>query len=88
MASPAEIQELLIDTLNLLEWRLRRLEFALTGNIDNERSKEQAPSTETPVLARVKKLEHSLQQLSIKSDVVSDLIKLRMALTSLAEYMS
>ena len=76
--SQANIQELIIDTLSLLEWRLQRLEFVLNGDVQtNETEKQQAPSSSTSVMARVKKVEHSLQQLSLKSGVISDLIKLR-----------
>jgi hypothetical protein len=81
MASSVEVQELLIDTLNLLEWRLRRLEFVHNGTVNNAQApkQEQAPSSASTVIARVKKLEHSLQQIALKSEVVSELIKLRMA---------
>lgn len=81
MASSVVVQELLINTLNLLEWRLRRMEFALNGTVNNAQTpkQEQALSSASTIIARVRKLEHSLQQIALKSDVVSDLIKLRMA---------
>ena len=79
MATPAEIQELLVDTLSLLEWRLRRLEFVLNGTLETDQtSKKDQVQPSTPVITRVRKLEHSLQQLSLKSNVAADLLKLRM----------
>jgi hypothetical protein len=81
MASAAEVQELLADTLTLLEWRLRRLEFVLNGDASNERAANYTnhPSGSThTVLARIRKLEQSLQQIMLKSGVASDLITLRM----------
>lgn len=86
MASSAELQELLVDTLNLLEWRLGRLEFVLNGTVNNDQTQkqEQGLSSASTVIARVRKLEHSLQQIAVQSNVVSDLIKLRMAPTSLS----
>jgi len=86
MASPAEVQELLTDTLALLEWRLRRLEFVLNGDASNEQvanDTTQPPSSANTVLARLRKLEQSLQQISLKSGVVSDLLTLRMLFGSL-----
>ena len=82
MATSAEIQELLTDTLNLFEWRLRRLEFAINGTADSSAAsideQHQAPTGSSAVITRVRRLEHSLQQLSLKSNVVADLLKLRM----------
>jgi len=78
MATPAEIQELLVDTLSLLEWRLRRLEFVLNGTVETDQhSNKDHSQTSTAVITRVRKLEHSLQQLSLKSNVAADLLKLR-----------
>lgn len=67
--------ELLDDTLDLLEWRLRRLEFVLDGSVN--RSDQPASSTSPPILARVQKLEQAFQQLSTKSEVARELIKWR-----------
>jgi hypothetical protein len=80
MASPAEVQELLADTLDLLEWRLRRLEFVLNGDANDN---THPPGSANTVLARLRKLEQSLQQISLKSGVVSDLLTLRMLFGSL-----
>jgi len=81
MTSPVEVQELLADTLSLLEWRLRRLEFIFNGQVSNERSANnttQPPGSADTVITRLRKLEQSLQQISLKSGVVSDLLTLRM----------
>jgi hypothetical protein len=86
MASAADVQELLTDTLNLLEWRLRRLEFVLNGSVnDQQHSKDttRTPSGANTVLARVRKLEQALQQISLKSEVMSDLLTLRMPSSSI-----
>jgi len=86
MASPAEVQELLTDTIALLEWRLRRLEFVLNGDTSKEQAENdttQSPANVNTVLARLRKLEQSLQQISLKSGVVSDLLTLRMLFGSL-----
>ena len=80
------MQELLTETLALLEWRLRRLEFVLNGDASTEK-----PANDTTnlsgsahtVLARVRKLEQSLQQIILKSGVASDLLALRMLSGSL-----
>jgi hypothetical protein len=64
-------EELLIHTLSLLEWRLKRLEFVLNG------SSIQQESESANVLTRLHKLEQSLNQLAGKSDTVSELLKLR-----------
>ncbi|KAF2430825.1 hypothetical protein EJ08DRAFT_611820, partial [Tothia fuscella] len=64
-------EELLVHTLSLLEWRLKRIEFVLNGG---------TPLSETPavnVSTRLHKLEQSLQQLASKSDTVSELLKLQ-----------
>ena len=82
MASLAEVQDVLADTLALLEWRLRRLEFVLNGGVHDEqpanRDTAHTLTGADTVLARVRKLEQALQQLSLKSGVVSDLLTLRM----------
>jgi hypothetical protein len=80
------VQELLADTLALLEWRLRRLEFVLSGDANNEQATNdttQPSGSANTILARVRKLEQSLQQISLKSGVVSDLLTLRMLFRSL-----
>lgn len=81
MASAVEVQELLTDTLALLEWRLHRLEFILNGDTSNEQAANdttQPSGNAHTVLARVRKLEQSLQQIMLKSGVASDLLTLRM----------
>jgi hypothetical protein len=64
-------EELLVHTLGLLEWRLKRLEFVLNGG------SAKSESASANVLTRIHKLEQSLNQLAGKSDTVSELLKLR-----------
>ncbi|TID23568.1 nuclear distribution protein RO10 [Venturia nashicola] len=65
-------EELLVHTLGLLEWRLNRLEFLLDGGV----SQTKDISKEGTVLSRIRKMEHALQQLSLKSDTVKILLNL------------
>jgi hypothetical protein len=74
MAAP-NLNELLLNTLNLLDWRLKRLEFILNGT--NPLSQEEV-SSQPPILRRIQKLEHSLQKLSSKNDTVANILRLRM----------
>ncbi|KAF2673899.1 hypothetical protein BT63DRAFT_422002 [Microthyrium microscopicum] len=64
------LDELVLHTLDLLNWRLQRLEFLL-----------HAPPTQdpqpTPVLPRIHKLEQSLLKLASQNDIVSNLLKLQ-----------
>jgi hypothetical protein len=66
-------EELLVHTLGLLEWRLKRIEFLLNGGV----SKMRDVSKEANVLSRIEKIERALQQLSSKSDTVKILLNLR-----------
>jgi len=66
-------EELLVHTLGLLEWRLRRIEFVLNGGL----SEKEQPAKEPNVLSRIKRLEQSLHQLASKSDTVRDLLNLQ-----------
>jgi hypothetical protein len=71
----SSLDDVALHTLNLLEWRLRRLEFVLNGTAVHEPA-EDAPG-DVAVVSRIQKLEKSLRQLANKSAVVSDLLKLR-----------
>ncbi|TVY30127.1 hypothetical protein LHYA1_G001073 [Lachnellula hyalina] len=61
-----------IETIDLLEARLRRIEYAICGRV------EEAASTtgKTSAVKRLGQLEHSLHQLASKSRVIQDLLKL------------
>lgn len=61
------------ETIDLLEARLRRIEFAVCGEASSKTS-EHAGKT---VSDRLGELEHSLHQLAARSKVVQDLLKLR-----------
>jgi hypothetical protein len=78
--SEQSLEQLLADTLSLLEWRLRRLEFVLDGSVDRNLESDQQPRSPAspPVLSRVQKLEQSMQQLATKSEVARELFKWRM----------
>jgi hypothetical protein len=69
-------EELLVHTLGLLEWRLKRLEFVLHGDLSQD-SKAAEDNAKTTVTSRLQKLEQSLTLLAGKSDTVFELLKLR-----------
>jgi hypothetical protein len=75
------VEDVAVRTLQSLEWRLKRLEFLLTGSDAPLNPKTAQPNSEDdaqlPVTQRLKKLEQNLQKLASKSNVVSELIKLR-----------
>jgi hypothetical protein len=105
------LEDTLLGTLQLLEWRLHRLEFLLhadndkssdgddhdeddekedtdtgTDTDDEDTDKNATADTDTdeakheasePVIPRLQQLERALRQLANKSEVVSDLLKLR-----------
>jgi hypothetical protein len=75
MASPS-LDEVTLQTLNLLEWRLKRLEFVLNGSDATVDGSNHA-SGAGAVVPRMQKLEQSLRRLAGKSDVASELLKLR-----------
>lgn len=77
MAAP-NLNELVLDTLNLLDWRLKRLEFILNGT--KQMSPEDA-SNQTPVTRRIQKLEQGLSRLCSKNETVSQILQLRMSST-------
>lgn len=62
-----------VETIDLLEARLKRIEYAVRGHID-----ETAPArTEDSAYKRLADLEHALHELASKSKVVQDLLRLR-----------
>ncbi|KAK2624100.1 hypothetical protein QTJ16_006734 [Diplocarpon rosae] len=60
------------ETIDLLEARLHRLEFAFSGQTEGASS----ASNEFTVTQRLASLEHSLHQLTLKSRAVQELLKL------------
>jgi hypothetical protein len=73
-------EELLVHTLSLLDWRLKRLEFVLNGNLPRDTKVEEENASAT-VTSRLQKLEQSLTQLAGKSDTVFELLKLRRSIS-------
>ena len=68
-----------IATIERLEYRLRRIEYILSGD-DEARSVLEHATTrgkEYTTPARIARLEHALSNLSSKSPVVQDLLRLR-----------
>lgn len=70
------IEDIALRTLLLLEWRLKRLEFLLTGN-DTALHSVSTDHASLPVTKRLHRLEQSLQKLSSQSSTVSALLNLR-----------
>lgn len=61
-----------IETIDLLEARLRRIEYAVCGQVDEALMSSDKGSA----AQRLQNLEHSLHQLASKSRVVQDLLRL------------
>lgn len=64
-----------LQTLRLLEERMRRLEFVLDGDIKDEQQQQQ--QTQDPVVKRLQKLEESLLKLTSGSSVIADVMLVR-----------
>jgi len=62
-----------VETIELLEARLRRIEYAVGGNQGGVVESE----SNTPAAKRLANLEHSLHQLALKSTIIQDLLGLR-----------
>jgi hypothetical protein len=60
------------ESIDLLEARLRRIEYAVCGQTDIAEA-----NTKVSAMKRLAQLEHSLHQLASKSQVVQDLLRLR-----------
>lgn len=67
-----DLNEVLLQTLDMLEWRLRRIEFVLNGNVPPERQQAHAP-----VASRLQKLESRLSSLAGSSRTISEILQLR-----------
>ncbi|KAK8176515.1 hypothetical protein BC567DRAFT_227291 [Phyllosticta citribraziliensis] len=65
-----DLEELLLETLDDLEWRLRRIEFVLGGSLSLQ-------DADAPVTTRLQKLESSLANLASKSRAVKDVLQLQ-----------
>ncbi len=61
-----------IETIDLLEARLRRIEFAISGQVNDA----SLTNSKGSVTQRLSRLESSLHQFASKSRVVQDLLKL------------
>lgn len=62
-----------VETIDLLEARLKRIEYAICGHLDSTA----VSNAEDSAYKRLGDLEHSLHQLASKSKVVQDLLRLR-----------
>jgi hypothetical protein len=62
-----------VETIDLLEARLQRIEYAVCYPIDEA----SLSSNKESATIRLQKLEHSLHQLASKSRVIQDLLRLR-----------
>lgn len=71
------------ETIELLEARLRRIEYAVSGHVADalHSSKHKSPATQ-----RLADLEHALHQLASRSRVVQELLKLRSSAHSAPEF--
>lgn len=69
------------ETIDLLEARLRRIQYAVHGGQVKEQEST-ASSTEEPAAKRLADLEHKLHQLASKSRVIQDLLRLRKTSTT------
>ncbi|KAM3083901.1 hypothetical protein ACMFMG_001993 [Clarireedia jacksonii] len=61
-----------VETIDLLEARLRRIEYAVCGHVDSAA----ITSSEASAYERLSNLEHTLHQLATKSRVIQDLLHL------------
>lgn len=77
-STPADSQSTL-ETIDLLQYRLQRLEYLLTGSDDgqDELRNIAAQGKDHGVLARLAKVESELARLASKSSFVNDILQLR-----------
>ena len=68
-----------LETIELLQYRLQRIEFLLTGSDDGQEQLHEvaARGRDHGVLARLAKVESDLTRLASKSTLVHDLLSLR-----------
>lgn len=78
MAMDNTIDKTATETIDLLEARLRRIQYEVYGCQDNEA----ATTCKANAGERLADLEHSLHQLALKSRVIQDLLRLREPSTS------
>jgi hypothetical protein len=64
-----------IETIDLLEARLRRIEYAVSGQVGE--APGSTPDSTAPIAKRLADVEQSLYQLASKSRVIQDLLMLR-----------
>ena len=76
--TPADSQSTL-ETIDLLQYRLQRLEYLLTGSDDGHDGLRDpvAQGRDHGVLARLAKVENELARLASKSSFVNDILHLR-----------
>lgn len=74
MAMDNTFDKTALETIDLLEARLKRIEYAVCGHVDEAAISK---SKEENAIKRLGELEHSLHQLALKSRVIQDLLKLR-----------
>ncbi|OMP83989.1 hypothetical protein BK809_0001373 [Diplodia seriata] len=67
-----DLDEILLQTLDMLEWRLRRIEFVLGGNVAAE-----SQQTDAPVASRIQKLESRLSSVAGNSRAINDILQLQ-----------
>lgn len=61
------------ETIDLLEARLRRIEYAICGHVGENSVSDGKP----PVTQRLASLEHALHQIASKSRTLQDLLRIR-----------
>lgn len=72
MAMDNTFDKTALETIDLLEARLKRIEYAVCGHIDSA-----TLSSDESACKRLADLEHSLHQIASKSRVIQDLLRLR-----------
>jgi hypothetical protein len=73
MAMDNTFDKTALETIDLLEARLKRIEYAVCGHVDEAT----VSGREENAVKRMRELEHSLHQLASKSRAIQDLLKLR-----------
>jgi len=73
MAMDNTFDKTALETIDLLEARLKRIEYAVCGHVDEATISK---SKEENAVERLGELEHSLHQLASKSRVIQDLLRL------------
>jgi chromosome segregation ATPase len=76
MAMDNTFDKTALETIDLLEARLKRIEYAICGHVNPA-----TISSDENASKRLAELEHSLHTLASKSKVIQELLKLRMSLS-------